>query len=192
MGIKGDLDEAKQLWKNSSWMMRLFVLLSVFVTTSSIASLSDIVFKWKGFILDGIQFYREYIAQPVAGFFDVLGLNYSLVDVNVFMLVSLYAGSYFRAMGLQQLWNDLKEKPISDTLTYLAFGSFYLFAGTPDSDSFSYSILIIYTIALGYSFYYVLKHWHDDKETSIKFIAVPVLSVSGVLVLGAINTGLTM
>jgi hypothetical protein len=43
MGIKSDWEEARKLWASSTILMKLLILISLFITTSSIASLSETV-----------------------------------------------------------------------------------------------------------------------------------------------------
>lgn len=45
MGLKGDWDEAKKMWSNSSLLMKLIITVSLFVNIGSIASLSETIFK---------------------------------------------------------------------------------------------------------------------------------------------------
>ena len=65
MGLKGDFSELTQVWHQSPWRVKLYLLLSGFLAGTSLASLSESVVKWKGFILTGITFYREYLRTPI-------------------------------------------------------------------------------------------------------------------------------
>ena len=103
MGLKADLDEVTQHWKRSPWRVKIFLLVALFLSTSSLASLSDAVFKWKGFILDALIFYREHISQPLAEIFSgVLGhpLPPSFFDGAV--LLGLVHGALIRAILLRR------------------------------------------------------------------------------------------
>ena len=191
MGIKSDWEEARKLWASSTILMKLLILISLFITTSSIASLSETVFKWKSFILDGVTFYHRCMVDPTAQPLSSAGLQYSRVDVNVLFLVSLYAGSYFRAIGITELWSDFKSKPISEGAVYLCFLSVYIWPGITKGNGVSYSILAVYSIALIYSFVIVVRGKRDDPETFLKFIFIPLFSISLVLLLGAISSGLS-
>ena len=162
MGIKSDWEEARKLWASSSILMKLLILISLFITTSSIASLSETVFKWKSFILDGVTFYHRCMVDPTAQLLSSAGLQYSRVDVNVLFLVSLYAGSYFRAIGITELWSEFKSKPISEGAVYLCFLSVYIWPGITKGNGVSYSILAVYSIALIYSFVIVVRGKRDD------------------------------
>lgn len=68
MGLKADIDEVAKVWRQSPWRVRLFLALSLLLASSSIASLSETIFKWRGFLLDGLTFYRHYITGPTIEF----------------------------------------------------------------------------------------------------------------------------
>ena len=70
MGLKGDIEEVSQVWDVAPWRVRLYLVISVFLATSGVASLSETVFRWKGFILDGVSLYREWIGEPLLSFFS--------------------------------------------------------------------------------------------------------------------------
>lgn len=191
MGLKSDLEEAKKMWVNSSLLMKLFIITSLFITTSSMASLSDAIFKWKGLILDGIDFYHNYVADPAIQLLALIGLQYSPLDVNVFILVSLYAGSYFRTVGLSELWGYFKAQPLSQGFVYLCFLSSYITAGVREEHLSTYLVLAVYSTALIFSLVYLCMHRKSSNELFLRFISVPLLSLFIVLILGAINSGLS-
>jgi hypothetical protein len=61
-----DISELKAAWGRSSWLVRIYLLVSGSIAISSITSLSDAVVKWKGFIVTGIAFYRDHFRNPIA------------------------------------------------------------------------------------------------------------------------------
>jgi hypothetical protein len=65
MGLKADFDEVRAAWPSYPWRLRLWLVLSLFLASGSIASLSDTIFRWKGFVLDAIDFYAAYVSEPV-------------------------------------------------------------------------------------------------------------------------------
>ncbi len=96
------IDEFKNDWKNSGWITRLILLISVFISTSSFASLSGIVFKWKGFILDGIEFYRENILVVIQHFGQLTGMTYSVGEADCVAIIFITVTSLVRAIMAQQ------------------------------------------------------------------------------------------
>ncbi len=65
MGLKGDLTEITDVWHQAPWRVRVFLLVSGFLATSSLASLAESVAKWKGFLLTGVSFYQDYFQLPI-------------------------------------------------------------------------------------------------------------------------------
>lgn len=63
----------KELWGESSLLFKLVSLISIFLALSSITSLSEEVFKWRGFIKDGIDFYRSSLILPVREYLERFG-----------------------------------------------------------------------------------------------------------------------
>ncbi|MBO3697783.1 hypothetical protein [Roseivirga sp. E12] len=91
MSLLGDLNELKREWKSSSTTKKAFIILSFFLTTNSVASLSDILINWKGFIKDGIEFYRSNVSLPISDFIDRFGIviHDQTVDVLIIILLTL-------------------------------------------------------------------------------------------------------
>lgn len=65
MGLKGDWSEVAGIWSKSPWRVRILLGASVFVASNSIATLSDTVFRWKGFIKDALSFYQQNVTVPL-------------------------------------------------------------------------------------------------------------------------------
>ncbi len=61
--MKNIIDEVKRYWNKSPFWAKVVWIISVFFSFSSIASLSDVIFDWKKFILEGIEFYRLIVAH---------------------------------------------------------------------------------------------------------------------------------
>lgn len=66
MGLPGELDEIKKAWKDAPPILKLWLILSAFLSFASIASISQTVFEWKGFLLNAVLFYREHVSEPLA------------------------------------------------------------------------------------------------------------------------------
>ena len=90
MGLKSDIDEVLVVWERAPWHMRVYLVLSLVLGSTSIASLSETVFKWKGFVLDGVNLYRSFISSPIRNLAKNL-FNYSLsqsaFDLSVLALL---------------------------------------------------------------------------------------------------------
>lgn len=95
--IKGDLAEN---WKNSGWALRIILVFSLFFTVSSITSLSDVVFKWKGLIYTALEFYRAWVHGPINDIAKMLGIVVLDWVVGVTIISSLWMGSCVRAIAI--------------------------------------------------------------------------------------------
>lgn len=103
MGLKADIEEVTQFWGRSPWRVKVFLSLSFFLSTSSIASLSEAVFKWKGFFLDALAFYRLYVSGPVGLQVQHL-LSYPLPPtfIDHSIILALFFSSMIRVMLYRQ------------------------------------------------------------------------------------------
>ena len=87
-------DEIKKYWKESPIWAKVVWVLSVFFASSSIASLSDLVFAWKGFILDGIEFYRAIIS-PIKDYFgNLLGIQIKREQADLIVFTGFFVSAY--------------------------------------------------------------------------------------------------
>jgi hypothetical protein len=96
MGLKADFQEVATVWNQSSWRVRIYLALSAFLASGSIASLSETVFRWKGFMADAVLFYQTYISGPLH---RVLVLFFAHVPEGVshlLILSALYLGASLR------------------------------------------------------------------------------------------------
>lgn len=109
MGVKGDIEEASKLWKRSSLFTRLFVVVSVIVSSSSIASLSESIFKWKGFILEGLEFYKNYLVDPFRSYAHQIGLDFTVKDTHALVILSFaYSGMIRWTLGMT--WRSMQVR----------------------------------------------------------------------------------
>lgn len=87
--ITGDFKEIRENWKGRSLGYKVLVILSIIFTTSSLTGLSEVVFKWRGFIKDGLDFYHEWIVGPVRDFLSWINIEISEDLMNFIVLLSL-------------------------------------------------------------------------------------------------------
>lgn len=98
MGLKGDLQEVATVWEKSSWRVKAYLLLSAFLASGSIASLSDTVFRWKGFFRDALSFYQAYVSDQLL---RALQFVFQTIQVpagvsHLLILSALYLGANLR------------------------------------------------------------------------------------------------
>ncbi len=63
MGLFGtfnkDVNEARELWAKISLLMKLIIVASIFLT------LADVVFEWRGFVLQATELYRGWLVESL-------------------------------------------------------------------------------------------------------------------------------
>lgn len=156
MGLKADVDEVATAWKKASLPVKAYLLLSGFLAVSSVASLSEIVTKWKGFFKDAIDFYRQWVSLPIKHFIEPLGIHVQRADVDFILLFLLLYGSLIRfgAVTGNMLEDGAEKIGISDTL-FLA------------------AIPIVPTIAIIFT--------HNNSDQSVGLFSVVILVAIGLL-----------
>ncbi|RFC34099.1 MAG: hypothetical protein DID90_2727554820 [Candidatus Nitrotoga sp. LAW] len=98
MGIKGDWNEVADIWSRSPWRVRVLLGVSLFLASNSIATLSDTVFRWKGFIKDALSFYQQYVTVPLWSVIRELLPNIFIPPgtPHLIILSTLYIGTNLR------------------------------------------------------------------------------------------------
>ncbi len=187
MGLKADFDELIDEWGEKSLLSKVILGVSFFVTLSSITSLSDTVFKWKGFILEGITFYRTYISIHFRSFAEFLGLSYDvyfidfyIINMLVFVIPSIR--TVFLAYAFDQVGR--RDNLIGFLSIYWTFVLLYFFNG-----KYFYWNTALITQMIVYSLAGVAYLW--SRGQLIKAFVPSILALTIVLILAAINSGLT-
>ncbi|MEQ3632400.1 hypothetical protein [Thalassolituus sp.] len=182
MGLVGDLQEVRSLWADTSWKLRIVLVVSTFFAISSVASLSDLVFQWRGFILDGIQFYSNWITDPIRRFLAQLGLILSGNSVDFLILSTLYISGLLRKFWLDGAkTNILHAIFLAVLLCLLAVR----LSGQASGPSIWGFLLITVTYLL------TPIAWKETTKEKFVYYAPISIAILVVLVLGAINSGLT-
>ena len=112
MGLKGDITEVSHVWHRAPWRVRVALVLSLFLASTSLASLSETVAKWKGFILTGVVFYQQHFRHPIHGWitswspweFSVMWIDGAVIYSLV--LAALFRVSVYRFRTKQRLIAD--------------------------------------------------------------------------------------
>jgi hypothetical protein len=96
MGLNGDFHEVAKVWRQSSWQIRTYLALSAFLASGSIASLSETVFRWKGFVSDAGFFYQTYIAGQLQQLLKLLVVHVPNGLSHFLILTAIYLGANLR------------------------------------------------------------------------------------------------
>lgn len=122
MGLKADIDEVLDHWERATWRGRILLGLALFVSSTSLASLSESVAKWKGFFLDAINFYRSWISEPLL---SKLGLLLGKPLPPHFIDAVVFFGFFFFAVARADLLRTLP--PSRRLINMLVLATAYLY-----------------------------------------------------------------
>jgi hypothetical protein len=189
MWLKDDLEQLKQNWKQSPWWVRLWMAVSLSLAVSSLASLSETVAQWKGFFLDAIEFYRNWLSGPLRDFAAAHGVRYTSQRADGMLLFLIIFSSYIRAVAVYTDWSKRGDRGFFWFVvltTFVAF-SFAFYSGANNdavlNDSFLWFGLAI-SLGIG-----VLQARHNRAVRLTLFQIAIVMMVVGTL--GAISSGLS-
>ncbi|MBH0026424.1 hypothetical protein I6F53_05450 [Pseudoalteromonas sp. SWN29] len=212
MGLKGDYEELISSYRNVSLPSRLFLIVFFFISISSIASLADTIFKWKGFIADLLLFYQNFVVTPIITITSKIGFNYSDNEIHACILLTITINIGMRLLEKGQivafdqinkkyssnLKPDLKLFKILAIIIPIASWFWY---GLTNQDI---NLFYVWFITLGYPIFLVGPKWllskFDKEEGSFlekehfNYFSMYYLYLLSILlvvgVLGAINSGL--
>ncbi len=193
MALYSDLNEIKQFWKNASLLGRIILLFSTFLAISSITSLSDTIFQWKGFILDGLNFYKAYITTPLSIILSKLDFNLKPTSSDVIIIILLGLSAQIRKLtlnGYSNFSNKIKIIMIITTIFYTIFVVifFAFILSLPLSDTSDDIIFLTMTII--FIIYNPIRKKYNTQE-KLRYYSPIVFAIISVLILAAINIGLT-
>lgn len=184
MALIDDIKSAKNLWKNGTILTRVFIVISTFLATGAIASLSNVVFAWKGFILDGINFYRNIIVQPLLQLAEIFSLEISSIEVNFLILTSIFMFAIYRKVWVT---SKIGMRVTSGIVMLTGFCILAYLVGRSDGLQDNISVLYIY---LGvFLIYPVLRGF--SKQERIAYYLPIATAITLNFIAAAINSGLT-
>ena len=187
MALVEDLQSVKKIWGDTGLGFRVILVISTFLASSSVASLADAVFHWKGFILTGIEYYRSLIVAPLVSLSHYIGFDYYPYGINSLIAISILIAGI--------VWVFRKEDNLAGGIIFAIFAYGIMLAllegeaGTVKS--------LNYIGAASYWFIYFLypfisKTLSFEKEgVKLAYFTPGIIAVSITLILAAINSGLT-
>lgn len=191
-----DLEKLGPALKSSSLTTKVLVVIATFLQISSITSLSDAVFKWKGFILDGVTFYRDRFVEPVKEIAAGFGLTeYSTLEIDIIVATTTYLVVFIRSLSRIELheFTTLGRFTLYAVQIYAALMVVLLIwllgITTPTATLVSYypvglALTVLQIFLLGLYIYSRFRH------TFFVVFGPVFAAVAIVLVFGAINAGL--
>ncbi|MFB5143008.1 heme transporter CcmC [Vibrio diabolicus] len=112
MDLGKEIEEFKLAFKNGNALTRVITVMGFIITASSLAELSSKIVAWKGFILDGLNFYHSVFVEPVAYIATFVGLEYSETEIHVATISSICiaVGMRIQAMGQVVAYRKISER----------------------------------------------------------------------------------
>ncbi|WP_448556904.1 hypothetical protein [Thalassotalea montiporae] len=185
MTINNDIKEAKKVWRQSTPIVKVWIAISVLLSVSSIASIADAVIKWKGFILDGINFHENFVITPMQSVLSNTGLQLDSIQIN-FILVAAIS-----LIGLFKIDTETRKTIVKSIISNIVMLSILkiVLKEKLGLDIFIPAVSGIIVASI------ITKLLESDKTTkyqSFKFIAPLVFAFFLVLIAGAVYKGFTM
>lgn len=202
MSIFSDFNDLKEEWKTQSIVVKTIAILSFFFTISSLSSLSETIFQWKGFILDGIEFYHKYISSPIREVFRFIGIRLSKSTIDVLISFNLFAipiiRYFLKSLRKDEEAKSFGEKAALGSISLILF--FYLIVIvlilflTSDKVITSLPWITNYYTILYLIFGVVLITLElfnkRNKSVFLRIYTPVILGIFVILVLAAVNSGL--
>lgn len=106
------IEELKNSYKEGNTLTRVVAVTCFFLTLSSITELSSKIVAWKGFILNGLGFYRSIFAEPVSYLTSNIGLSYTELEIHVATVSSICIaiGMRVQIKGQKVAFRKISEK----------------------------------------------------------------------------------
>ena len=195
MSLKDDIDDLGKVWSSSGSLFKVMAVISVFLSISSIASLSDRIFEWKGFVLDGVNFYRLYISVPASKMLASISIVLNQTKMDYLIVVAISMSCFARGgimLGNDKLRQDETFQSnyhgIASVLASLYVVVLVAMRLNAETWELKYHLLIVYIGAPIILFFFIF----DRSLKNLYSYFFPVIwAIVVVLLLGAINVGLT-
>ena len=194
MSIQSDIDEAKKLWNNSSLFTKILIGVSLFLTVSSVTSLADTIVSWRGFIADGLEFYRSWVIDPIHNGARRIGLSYTENEVDMIIVAAVYLTGIVRVtIRRWQVQGTSIGKKLFAGTAILSLVIAVLSPGLTDDPAIALSEGNFWALIFGYVIAGLVFTATLPKRipTTVLYFGPGALALVVVLVLGAINAGLT-
>jgi hypothetical protein len=190
MWLKDDLEQLKQNWKQSPWWVRLWMVISLYLAVSSLASLSETVANWKGFFLDSVEFYREWLSGPLRKFFSIFGLRYTSKMADILLLYMIFISSAIRASAVTMFKREDPDTRLTFWIAVvfvMGYSGFILYISSNRPDDWVGQALLV-LLAISTVLQIFISIFSSTARIYLLHVAFTFLIVG---VLGAVNAGLS-
>lgn len=184
MALIDDIKSATDLWKNGTILSRVYIVVSTFLATGSIASLSDVVFARKGFILDGVNFYRNFIVQPLLQLAEIFRLEISSNEGNFLILTGIFISAIYRKVWVT---SEIGMRVTSGTVMLISFC--FLAYQVGHSNGLQENISPLCSLLIFCLLYPVFGRF--SKHERIAYYLPIATAITLNFIVAAINSGLT-
>tara|TARA_Y100000766_G_scaffold271340_1_gene270104 strand:+ start:4593 stop:5315 length:723 start_codon:yes stop_codon:yes gene_type:complete len=148
MGILSDAEELAKAFPKASWPTKIIMLSGFFGSITSLASISESVYKWKGFVAKSIEIYDKYVKSPFAEVLDFLPFQIPAYTLDYLILSVCTVLAMYRAIESDNLQepNYTKRALLLVYLVILVEG-FVMFEKV--FDGFTPALSLIAKVSLG-------------------------------------------
>ena len=177
MGLQDDLQTLKRTWTSLSLLGKIFFGASLLCSAAAVASVADVAFSFKGFIVEGTRFYRQCISFLTNWVTNLLSIKVNQMTIDALILVSVFFGSFFKAQ---------KRANPAQLISYvLAVVATYLVG----MDSVSYYSVYVVSV---FAFFILLREWQNGRKTNVRIsLAYMIAVVLLVAIIAGLSEGIT-
>lgn len=180
--LKKECEQLKLAWVKLSLPAKVLSGISLFLSASSITSLSKAIIEWKGFIKDAVDFYQQFISVPLSHLLNAtLKGGYEPAEVEVITLLLIYVGVLTRAVLIEMREPLNVDVYSAEVLSNEKYGTWRLFG--PKRIYIFFIRFVIVILAVFYVFYpegnyfeqWASEHDYFSAEFVIGKIFMPFL-----------------
>ncbi len=200
MGFFEDWGGYRKRWQSASLTEKIFLCALLFGTTSSLTSLAENVFKWRGFIQDGVEFYQSVIRAKFIDIFGFINFHFTATEADILILsnIMLTSISKVASKDLEKAVEGSEDKKAAHMVVIAAavYSIVLLILLSREKEYRNWVYILIVSVFL---LRMIMSTFQLDVRSEFmslreRFIAVwgtVIFATALVLILAAINTGLT-
>lgn len=159
MGILSDAEELAKAFPKASWPTKIIILSGFLGSVTSLASISESVYKWKGFVANFLEIYDKYVKAPFTELLAFLPFQIPTYTLDYLILCICTVIAMYRAIESGNLKHPSYTKKFI-LIIYLEV-LFFFYIGVEDiMDAFSPTVAFAAIIAFGL-FLMPLVYWYS-------------------------------